>query len=146
MGTKKPCMHTLQATATLRLLIENEADRMPHKSRTLESVEKVPAMVLPSTFQWSDQMQEINDVNKSFNIQPISSNGLSNIRCTSFLEYAPKVRGDTFARCGQCDTYKRLKSACTPQSRAREKWAYILQTHIVGQKAHRGLYYANRHI
>ena len=71
---------------------------------------------------------------------------MSNIRRTSFPEYAPKARGDTFARCGQCDTYKRLKSACTPQSRAREKWAYILQTHIAGQKAHRELYYANRHI
>ena len=79
LGTKKPRMHTLQATATLWLLIKNEADRMPHKSRTLESGEKVPAMVFPSTFQWSDQMEEINDVNESFNLQPISSSGLSNI-------------------------------------------------------------------
>ena len=63
LGTKKPRMHILQATATLRLLIKNEADRMPHKSRTLESREKVPAMVLPSAFQWSDQMEEINDMN-----------------------------------------------------------------------------------
>ena len=146
LGTKKPRMHTLQGTATLQLLIENEADRMPHKSRTLDSGEKVPAMVLPSAFQWSDQIQEINDVNASFNLQPISSSGLSNIRRTSFPEYAPKARGDTFARCGQCDTYKRLKSACTPQCRARDKWSYILSSHIAGQKAHRELYYANRHI
>ena len=143
--SRSSCVPT-QATATLRLLIKNEAKRMPHKSRRLESGEKVPAMVLPSTFQWSDQMQEINDVNESFNLQPISSSGLSNIRRTSFLEYAPKAREDVFARCGQCDTYKRLKSACTPQSRAREKWAYILQTHIAGQKAHRELYSANQRI
>ena len=92
-------------------------------------------------------MEQINDVNESFNLPPISSSGLSNIRRTSFPEYAPKARGDTFARCGQCDTYKRLKSACILQSRAQEKLAYILQTHIAGQKVHiRELYYANRHI
>ena len=35
LGLKKPRIHTVQATATLRLLLENSADQMPHKSRTL---------------------------------------------------------------------------------------------------------------
>ena len=36
LGSKKPRAQTLQATATLRMLIENDADKMPHKSRTLD--------------------------------------------------------------------------------------------------------------
>ena len=58
VGSKKPRMHTLQAIATLRTLIESHADKMPHKTRTLESGEKVPSMVLPLTFCWSDQLQK----------------------------------------------------------------------------------------
>ena len=112
VGSKKPRMHTLQATATLRLLIQSDADRMPHKTRTLESGEKVPSMVLPSTFRWSDQLEKINDSNAMLDLQPISSSGLSNICHAFFPEYAAKARGDTFARCGLCDTYKQLRSAC----------------------------------
>ena len=63
VGSKKPRMHTLQATATLRTLIESDVDKMPHKTRTLESGEKVPSMVLPSAFRWSDQLQKINESN-----------------------------------------------------------------------------------
>ena len=43
-------MHTIQATATLRVMIGDDADRMPNKTRTLNSEERVPAMVLPSEF------------------------------------------------------------------------------------------------
>ena len=50
LGSKKPRMHTLQATATLRTILVSDADKMPHKTRTLVSGEKVLAMVLPSAF------------------------------------------------------------------------------------------------
>ena len=103
-------------------------------------------MVLPSAFLWSAQLSQINQVNAAMNLPPISSSGLSNIRQASFLEFAPKARGDTFARCGLCDQYKQLTSACTPLSYTQEKWSTILDTHLVGQKAHRELYYANWHI
>ena len=32
LGTKKPRTHTLQATATLRTVLESTIDHMPHKS------------------------------------------------------------------------------------------------------------------
>ena len=104
----------------------------------------VPAMVLPSSFRWSDQLPKINESNAAFNLQPISSSGLSNIRRVSFPKYAPKARGDSFSRCGLCDKYKQLRSAFTPLSYAQEKWQLVLNTHINGQRAHRELYYANR--
>ena len=101
-------------------------------------------MILPSAFRWRDALPEINTVNTSFQLQHISTSGLSNIRHASFLEYAPKARGDSFARCGQCDKLKQLRSACTPRSRAQEVWTRELKIHLVGQQAHRELYYANR--
>ena len=63
--------------------------------------------------------------------KPISSSGLSNIRCASFPEFAAKARGDTFARCGLCDTYKQLRSACVC-SKAQNRWTNLLNTHVAG--------------
>jgi len=63
---KKPQTHTLQATATVRLLVENEVDTMPHKTITLKSREKVPSMVLPFGFHWKNKLPEINNINSTF--------------------------------------------------------------------------------
>ena len=144
LGSKKPRTHTLQATATLGGMIENLADRMPHKLRTLETGDRVPAMVLPSSFRWSEALPRINESNALFNLQPISTSGLSNIRRASFPEYGPKARGDSFARCGLCDTYKQLRSASTIFSGAASTWKELLNTHIDKQRSHRILYYCNR--
>jgi len=89
-------------------------------------------------------LPKINEANAAFDLPLISSSGLSNIRRASFPEYAVKAGGDTFARCGSCDTYKRLRAACTPFSDAQLKWSNILQTHIKVQEAHRKLYHTNR--
>jgi len=51
LGLKKPRKQTLQATAMLRNLIVGQANKMPYKSRTFESKEKVSTMVLPSAFR-----------------------------------------------------------------------------------------------
>ena len=103
-------------------------------------------MVLPSAFRWKDQLPKINEANVAMNLKPISASNLSKIRKESFAEYAPKGRGDSFVRCGTCDEYKQLRSACPPMSVQREKWENVLQNHLAGQKAHRELYYAHRYI
>ena len=41
----------MQATTTLRVMIGDDTDRMPIKTRTLNLGERVPAMVLPSAFR-----------------------------------------------------------------------------------------------
>ena len=132
LGSKKPRMHTMQATATLRVMIGDDADRMPNKTRTLNSEERVPAMVLPSAFRWKDQLPKINDGNAAMNLKPISASNLSRIWKESFLEYAPKGRGDSFAHCRTCDEYKQLCSACTPMSVQWEKWEKVLENHLAG--------------
>ena len=146
LGSKKPRKHTLQATATLRTIVENSADQMPHKTKTLETGERVVSMCLPSSFRWGDALPRINEVNALFDLPPVSATGLSNIRRESFPEFAPKARGDSFARCGMCDQYKQLRSAVTSRTNTWEKWNSLLRKHIQGQKAHRLLYYANRGI
>ena len=144
LGSKKPRLHTLQATANLSMLLENNADRMPHKTKTLDLGEKVVSMCLPPSFCWNETLPEINDVNAQFDLPNVSASGLSKIRKDSFLEYAPKGRGDSFAWCGQCDNLKQLRSACTPGSHARKVWTNKLDALIEVQRAHRELYYANQ--
>jgi hypothetical protein len=49
VGTTKPRIHTLQAMATLRLMLEQSTDHMPHKTTTVETGEKVVSKCLPSS-------------------------------------------------------------------------------------------------
>ena len=143
LGTKKPRTHILQATATLRTVLESTADHMPHKSRTKEDGEKVVAMSLPSSFHWNSTLSEINAANLQLGLK-VSRTGLSRIQTESFSEFSTKKRGDNFARCGDCDDLKQMRSACTRDSRAYDVCQKRLDMHIVGQRAHRELYYANR--
>ena len=50
-GLAKPRKHTQQATATLKCILEKEADHMPHCTRTTKFGEKVLSMILPASFQ-----------------------------------------------------------------------------------------------
>jgi hypothetical protein len=100
IGTVKPRSHTLQATTTLRLMLKQTADYMPHRTTTIETGEKVVSKCLPSSWRWKDSLLEINIVNAQFGLNKVSPSGLSRIRNESFPEYSPKSRGDSFARCG----------------------------------------------
>ena len=142
--TKKPRMHTLQRTAILRTLLESTTDHMPHKSQTKEDGEKVVAMSLPLSFHWNSTLSEINDGNLQLGLKEVSATSLSRIRRESFSKYSTKKRGDNFARCGDCDDLKRMRSACTRGSGVYDVCQKRLDMHIAGQRAHRELYYANR--
>ena len=144
LGTKKPRTYTLQATATLRTVLESTADHMPHKSRTKDNGEKVVAMSLPSSFQWNCTLSEINAANLQLRLKEVSWMALSRIRRESFSKFSTKKQGDNFARCGDCDDLKRMRSACTRGSGAYDVCEKRLDMHIVGQRAHRELYYSNR--
>lgn len=54
LGSKKPRMHIVQVTTTLRCLLENSADHMPHKSKALENGEKVASISLPTSWKWKE--------------------------------------------------------------------------------------------
>ena len=106
LSTKKPRTHTLQATPTLRTVLESIANHMPHKSRTKEDGEKVVAMSLPSSFHWNSTLSEINAANLQLRLKEVSRTGLSRIQRELFSEFSTTKRGDNFARCGDCDDLK----------------------------------------
>ena len=142
LSTKKPQTHTLQATATLRTVLESTVKYMPHKSRTKEDGEKVEAMSLPLSFHWNSTLSEINTANLQLGLKEVSRTGLSWIRRESLSEFSTKKRGDNFTRCGDYDDQKRMRSAYT-----RGSGAYVVcekRLDIANQRVHRELYYANR--
>ena len=107
MGLAKTRKHTKQAAATLKCILEREADHMPHRTRTTKSGEKVVSMILPTTFQWKDQIPKINEANAAFGLREVSSSNMSMMKRSRFLEYNGKRPGDNFARCGSaCDKRK----------------------------------------
>ena len=83
-GLIKPRSHTVQATATLRCILDRSADHMPHRSRTLPSGEKVVSKVLPAMWKWKESMSELNTVNSAFGLKDVSISHLSKIRKMNF--------------------------------------------------------------
>ena len=65
-GLSKPWAHIVQATATLRCILEKSADHMPHRSRVLSSGEKVVTKVLPATWKWKDTISTIFIILRDF--------------------------------------------------------------------------------
>ena len=108
VGLRKPRGHTMQATATLRCILERTADHMPHRSRVLPSGEKVVAKVLPCTWRWKESISEINEVNGAFGLEKISTSSLSKIRKLNFSEFNAKKPGDNFVCYATCNRYHSL--------------------------------------
>ena len=89
-GLQKPRAHTVQATATLRCILEKSVDHMPQRSRVLSSGEKVVTKVLPATWKWKDTVPKMNEVNTSFGLKKVSESNVNKIRRLSFKEYKAK--------------------------------------------------------
>ena len=142
-GLQKPRAHTVQATATLRCILEKSADHMPHRSRVLSSGEKVVTKVLPATRKWKDTVPELNEVNTSFGLKKVSESNVNKIRRWSFKEYEAKKPGDNFARCSSCDKYHSLRKLHQLGTQAALLVATKLQMHLNKAWAHRDLYAAN---
>ena len=144
-GLLKPRKHTLQAAASLKCILEKQADHMPHRTRTLKIGEKVVSMCLPATFQWKNQIKELNEVNAAFGLKEVSTSNLSKIRASKFSEYEVKKPRDNFAWCATCDTLQALKRASLAGSITNLKWNRKLDKHLAVARAHRDYYYINRY-
>ena len=62
LNMKRNRISTQQATATLSTLLEDKADMMPHKARTLPNGTRVVEMVLPRGTKWKKFLVTINEV------------------------------------------------------------------------------------
>ena len=136
-GLAKARKHTQQATATLKCILEKEANHMPHCTRTTKSEEKVVSMILLATFQWKDQIPKFNKANAAFGLREVSSSNLSKIRGSRSAEYGVKRLGDNFARCGTWDKYKELRKGAIGGSKQALKWSRKLDKHLAIPRAHR---------
>jgi hypothetical protein len=145
-GSKKPKEHIMQAIATLRCMLEKSVDHMPHRSTTLATGEFVVMKMLPSSFKWKETLPALNSINSCLELKQILKSGLSKIVNTSFLEYEKKRDGDNFARCGECDRLKSLRTSSMRGSRVEELWDMKLNEHNALVRSHRELYYANRNL
>jgi hypothetical protein len=90
VGMAKLQTHTLQATATLRLMLEQSGNYMSHKMRTLETGKKVVSKCLSSSWWWKDSLPELNIVNAHLGLNKVSTSGLSRMRNKSFPDYSTK--------------------------------------------------------
>ena len=145
MGLAKPRKHTQHATATLKCILEKEADHMPHHTHTTKSGEKVVSLILPTTIQLKDQIPKLNKANAAFGLREVSSSTLSKIRGSRFLEYDVKRPGGNFARCRTCDKYKELGKGAIGGSEQALKWSRKLDKHLAIARAYRNYYYAMRY-
>ena len=59
---QRRCTSMLQATATMRTLLEGRAESMPHRSHTNPEGEKVVQKILPSGSKWKNILKEVNEV------------------------------------------------------------------------------------
>ena len=67
LNMKKNRVSTQQATTTLFTLLEDKADMMPHKARTLPNGSRVVEMVLPRGTKWKKFLVTINEVSTRYN-------------------------------------------------------------------------------
>jgi hypothetical protein len=135
----------VQATATLRCILDRLADHMPHRIRILPSSEKIVSTVLLVIWKWKESIPEINTVNSAFGLKDVSLVNLRKIRKLNFSEYDAKKPGDNFARCSTCDRLYSLRKAAISGSQAVMLWARKLKLHLDSAWVHRELYYANRY-
>jgi hypothetical protein len=144
-GKKKPRSHTVVATAALGVILNRNADHMPHKSCVLPSGEKTVAKILPANFKWKDQLPAIDFFLCECGLKPISVSSLSKICRVSFSEYSAKKPGDNFARCSVCDRYILHRKLHQPGTTGAFLWQSRLDRHLGSAWAHRELYYGNRY-
>ena len=144
-GKRKPRSHTVVATAALRVILNRNADHMPHKSRVLPTGVTTVAKVLPANFKWKDQIPAIDGHLAECGLPSISPSGLSKVRKLHFSDYNAKRPGDNFARCSVCDQIQTHRRVQHPGSQAALMWQQRLNVHLDSAWAHRELYYSNRY-
>ena len=140
----KPREHIQQAIASLKCILDREADHMPHRTQSLKAGEKVVSKILLASFQWKDQLKKLNNSNAAFGLKEISTLNLSKIKSTKFLEFDVKKAGDNFARCATCDKLNELVKGAISGSQIAMKWMRRLDRHLTIARAHRDVYYINR--
>ena len=143
-GTKKPRPHTVQAQATLGVLVEGRADSMPHMTRTLPNGDKIGTEMLPVGTTWTNLLGEVNDLDKDLGYAPVSMANFSRLHRQQFKQYVIKSPGDNFSRCGTCAAFKDLLRIHTKGTSGYLAISKASHRHLALQEAHKNNYYKDR--
>ena len=143
-GTTKPRANTVQARATLGVLVEGRADAMPHMTRTLPTGEKIGTEMLPVGTTWCNLLQEVNNLDGDLGYTPISTSTFSRLHRQHYKQYVIKSPGDNFSRCGTCAAFKDLLRIHTKNTAGHLAISNASLRHLTLQEAHRNSYYKDR--
>ena len=77
--------------------------------KTLKTREKVVSMCLPATYQWKNQIKELNEVNVAIGLKEVSTSSLSKIRASKFSEFEVRSQGTTLLAMLLVMLYKRSR-------------------------------------
>lgn len=139
---RKQMTHVEMAKSLIQGFIDNNADQMPHKTRTSMHGTRETQRVLPSMYKQVDILREVNDTLMSLNYKPLSQPTFSRLWNTVFKTVSLS-KSSTFSKCDICTTIKaKLESTKNQEERAR----YFAQrrAHMLQQMSCRNLYYAWR--
>lgn len=139
---RKGMTHVEMAKSIIQGFIDNNADQMPHRSRTTMHGARETQRVLPTMYKQVDILREVNDTLVSLEYRPLSQPSFSRLWNTEFKTVSLS-KTSTFSKCDICTAIKvKLESTKNQEEHAR----YMAQrrAHMLQQMSCRNLYYAWR--
>ena len=73
---RKARNHTEMGRALIRSFVEENLEKMPHKSRIMEDGTRETLLALPNTYKQIEILQDVNKTLQSMSLQPMSSTTL----------------------------------------------------------------------
>ena len=140
---RRGLQHTSLARALLNEFVENNSEKMPHRSRTMLDGSRETQLVIPSTYKQVDILSEINSIIEQMGYgKKLSQSSFSRIWNKEY-PHVTLTKTSEFSKCNFCSSIKaRLEAKPTLEERAmllRER-----DIHMAQQQSCRSLYYAWR--
>ena len=139
---RKGMTHVEMAKSLIQGFIDNNADQMPHKSRTTMHGARETQRVLPSMYKQVDILREVNDTLVTLKYKKLSQPSFSRLWNTVFKTVALS-KTNNFSKCDICTTLK-VKLESTKNQVERARYMAQRRAHMLQQMSCRNLYYAWR--
>ena len=140
---RRGLQHTSLARALLNEFVENNSEKMPHRSRTLLDGSRETQLVIPSTYKQVDILCEINTTLDQMGYEKKLSQSSFGRIWNKEYPHVSLTKTSEFSKCNVCSSIKaRLEAKPSLEERAlllRER-----EVHMAQQKSCRSLYYAWR--
>lgn len=137
---RKAWDHVEMAKAILHDFVQNNADQMPHRSRTTTEGERETQLVLSGLYKQQDILREVNMTLSSLQLKSISHSTLSRLWRTVF-KHVGLCKASSFSKCDTCTSIKNALEA-TKVVEERAKLFMTRRVHMLAQMSCRNLYYS----